>query len=483
VISEFFLLTIVFGVALYFIKNKTVSHSVLFLYVAVFVAFNIYEYQHINEREDDYFQTDSLGLIFLFTLSVLVITSSIDYINYAKARKEPIHSISVHNIGFILFISAIVGVSLTDHFGMLWAFFEATTLGAAILIYHDRDNLALEATWKFIFVLSIAVAFALAGILFLGLAAENSETLDFSIASVTRQAPTMNPIWLKASFLFILAGFSAKMSLVPFFNVDIDAKDVAPSPVSALFSSAFMNVGFIAIFRFYKAFADSSILSWMNNVLMITGAVSIIIATIYLLNVKNYKRMLAYSSMEHAGIVIIALALGEIGQFAAILHLILHSFTKASLFYQIGQVYRLYGSKMISETGGYFYHHPVGALVILFGFFCVTAMPPSGLFVSEWMIFKAMFNHGLWWLAVLLLASISLIIYALATNFFQLLFIKPQNMRANVFQHISPWQSVSQYILLAAVIYVGFYQSDYLVYLIKQAVGIMPKTIGMQQNF
>src|SRR5258706_4827867 len=153
-----------------------------------------------------------------------------------------------------------------------------------------------------------------------------------------------------------------------------------------------MNVGFTGIFRFYEIIAQTKILPWANIIMLVSAVLSIFVATVYMLKVNNVKRMLAYSSIEHMGIVMLGVVSGGIGCFGSILHLILHSFAKVSLFFQIGQVYRVYGSKSILDIGNYFKYNTVGAFVLILSFICVTGMPPSGMFISEFMIFRGVFQ-------------------------------------------------------------------------------------------
>ena len=176
------------------------------------------------------------------------------------------------------------------------------------------------------------------------------------------------------------------------YTAGIDAKDKAPSPAGALFGSVLMNVGFLGIFRFYEIISHTSILPWANKILIISGALSIFVATVYILKVKNFKRLFAYSSVEHMGLIILGLASGGVGYYAAILHVVLHSFAKSTMFFQVGQVYRIYKSKSIYDAGNYFKYNLTGAMVMLIAFFIVTAMPPSGLFISEFMIFRSLFE-------------------------------------------------------------------------------------------
>ncbi len=475
-IVAFFIISALMALAAYLIKIKYVSYGIGALHLLLLIGLNIHEVYYINTIEAEYFESDYISIIFLTILSIISVTTYIHSYIYNEKRQEYRRNISVHNMGFIIFVTAMAGVCMAQHVGILWAFVEATTLAASVLIYHDRNVLALEGTWKYIFVCSLGIALAFAGILFLGVAVQEAHLLDFSILTIKAHAKEMNTIWLQVCFVLILTGFSVKMGIAPLFNVDIDAKDVSPSPIGAMFSSCLMNVGFISIFRFYECFIETNIVSWMNNVLMISGVLSIFLASIYLLKVTNYKRAFAYSSMEHAGIVIIALASGtHIGYFAAILHLILHSFTKASIFYQFGQVYRVFNTKYEAGIGGYFRLNPLGGLVLLFGMISILAMPPFGLFISEFMTFRALAESGNWIVLGIVVLLLSVIVFSMSQKFIHLLFGKFEYHGGDVRQHIHPAETISQFILLGLVMYIGMMQPAFLVDYINKAVEVLNK--------
>ena len=193
-----------------------------------------------------------------------------------------------------------------------------------------------------------------------------------------------------------------------------------------------------------------------------------------MLKVKNIKRMLAYSSIEHTGIIMIGIAAGGIGYYAAILHVVLHALTKSSLFFQIGQVYRIYQSKSIYNVGNYFKYNLTGAMVILLAFLCVTAMPPSGLFISEFMIFRSLFEGHYIFVMIVLLILLTIIIWALSKNIFKLLFTPPVNFDEKTVEKISPVESLSQFVLLGLVIYLGFNPPAEFVALINEAIKNLP---------
>ncbi len=471
-----FLITTILSAGLvYFIKNTTISHLITLGYTLLVGALSVFEYLHINETQLEYFTPDALGLTFLFVLSLLAFITALHYRTYAVKRKEKNTSVAIHNAAYILFLAALVGVNLSNHFGLLWVFVEATTLTGAVLIYHDRDQLALEAVWKYIFICSISIALAFAGILFLSIASQEASSVELSFDSVKQLATTMNPIWLKACFIFIVTGFSVKMGVFPMFNVDIDAKDTSPSPVGGLLSSVLLNAGFLAIFRFYSAFSGTAIQPWMQHLLMISGFLSIVFAASYLLKVKNYKRIFAYSSMEHAGLILLAVSMGKAGYFAALLHIVFHSFVKSSLFYQIGQVHRFYKSKMDGLAGGYFFKNPIGGLVLILGLFSVVALPPSGLFISEFLIFKSFIASGYIWLSLAVMLLLTLIMYTLSKSMMRLLFIAPpEDPEPKVTEKIPVWESGSQLLLLGGTIYLGIAQPPFFIDFIHQALVLIP---------
>lgn len=459
---------------LWLIRHKTVNH----LLTAAMVLLNGLLCWHatwqLNKPEEGYFRSDGLALIFLWITFGLSVFSVLHYWLYAHQRGESARSVAIHNMGFSVFIAAISGVFLSTHLGLMWAFLEATTLSAAILIYHDRNRLSLEATWKYLFVSSTGIALAFTGILFLGFAARGIEGFSFDLNNLAAVSNLLDPAWLQASFLFVLAGFSVKMGVAPLFNVDIDAKDLSPSPVGALFSGALMNAGFIAIFRFYQVFSGTSIRTWMDHVLLLTGILSIFFAAVYLLKVSNIKRIFAYSSLEHGGLALVALSLGKAGCFIAVLHLAMHALVKSGLFFQTGQLHRAFGSKKYQDIGDYFRLNPYGGVVLLAGFMCISALPPSGMFITEFSLFRLLFEQHHIGAAMLIMFLLCCILYALAGNFFHVLFEHPKHQRTPTLTRPAPYESLSQVLLIGIVLITGLVQPAFLVDLIRDSIALLP---------
>ena len=184
--------------------------------------------------------------------------------------------------------------------------------------------------------------------------------------------------------------------------------------------------------------------------------------------------MFAYSGIEHMGLVMLAVAAGGIGYYAAILHIILHVFVKSSLFFQFTQLYRVFRDKNIYHIGNYFKYNPTGAMVLLLGFVSATAMPPSGLFVSEFMIFRALFEGGRPGLLVVVLILLTMIIWAFGRNIFKILFVPPIGFHDQKVPKISPWESSSQFVLLFAAMYLGLNPPQAFVRLIQESILNIP---------
>ncbi len=473
-IGAYFILAFVLSLSLFLIRDRRVSYLFVWSFIVLQWAFTIYVYRHKNETSLDYFTMDALGTIFILVLSIVCVPAFYhSYVLFNKERNIP-RERGIYYAAMIILIASLSAAYLSNHIGVTWIFVELTTLSASALIYHRRNTRTLEATWKYIFVCSISITLVFIGILFLSIAIQQEGLKDLSYKALIANAPILNVFWLKLAFLFIYTGFTAKAGVVPMYTAGIDAKDKAPSPAGALLASVLMNVGFLGIFRFYEVISNTSILRLANNILTMAGFLSIFVAAVYILRVKNLKRMLAYSGVEHMGIVIIGLASGGIGYYAAILHLILHSFAKPALFFQVGQVYRIYKSKSIYDIGNYFAYNTTGALVLLLAFFIVTAMPPSGLFISEFLIFRSVFEAGHLWLLIPILLLLTLIIWSQGKNFLKILFLKPVGLKEENLEKINPVESISQFILLALVIYLGFNPPPEMVSLINESVRNLP---------
>ncbi|MBN2174713.1 MAG: hypothetical protein JW731_11310 [Bacteroidales bacterium] len=465
--------TLLIGILLYFNKNTFVHYSFAVLYAVLLCSFGVYEYCHINKIEFQFFKPDALSVLMLFALCIVSIPALFHAYRYIVTHDETPRSRGLFFASLIVLITAICMAYISNNLAVMWIFVEITTLSASALIYHHRNIRALEGVWKYVFICAISITFIYIGILFLSLAMKEAGIDTFSFDELMKHAGKLDPFWLKLAFLFIFTGFTAKMGLVPMYTAGIDAKDKAPAPAGALLSSILMNMGFVGIYRVYAIISKTEIQQWASTVLIISAVLSIFVATVYMTHIKNIKRMFAYSSIEHMGIVLLGLAVGGIGIYAAILHIVLHTFVKPALFFQFNQVYRVYQSKSIYDAGHYFKYNKAGAIVILLGFISATAMPPSGLFISEFLVFQSLFEAHRFIILVVVLILLTMIIWGFGSNIFKLLFTPPMILNENQVPRISPWDSVSQYALLAMAVYFAYNPPAAFVQLIQDAVKLI----------
>lgn len=472
-IAIFLIGTIIICGWLYFNRNTLINYALVTSYLILLWTLSFVEYKNIDTIQFEFFKPDALGILLLFSLSIVCIPAFYHSYRYITIHDETPHSRGLFFAAMIMLVTACSMAYLSDHIAVTWIFVELSTLSASALIYHHRNIRALEGVWKYVFICAISITFIYIGILFLSLSMKPAGIENMSFGSIMEHYDKLDLFWLKLAFLFIFTGFTAKIGLVPMYTAGIDAKDKAPAPAGALFSSVLMNMGFIGIYRVYAIISFTQIQHWASIILIISAVLSIFVATVYMTHIKNIKRMFAYSSIEHMGLVILGLAVGGIGIYAAILHIILHTFVKSSLFFQFNQIYRVYQSKSIYDVGHYFKYNKVGAIVVLLGFISATAMPPSGLFLSEFLIFQSLFEAQYILVLVFVLLLLTMIIWGFGTNIFKLLFTPPMSINESKIPKINPWESASQFALLALSVYLAYNPPAIFVQLIENAVNLV----------
>ena len=414
-----------------------------------------------------YFNIDSLSMIMTAVLAIVLLPVIIHSIIYFKDYKASVWERLVYFGAMLMLVAALFLGYVSSHIAMTWVFTEVTTLAAGILIYHHREELALEAVWKYVFVCAISVTFIFIGILFWSLAMLHCGCTDLSYASLAQHSAEMDPRWTRLGFLFIFAGYTAKMGLFPMFTAGIDAKDNAPSPAASMLSSVLMNLGFVGIYRAWAVVSMGECAQWGRVLLIAAALLTLFVATTYMVRVGNFKRMLAYSSIEHSAIVLLGLCFGRVGVTFALLHLVMHSFVKCGLFLHYGQIAKVYKSKLTADMGDYFNLNPAGALVLLLGLFSVTAIPPSGMFMSEIGIFSAMIASGNLWIMIITTLFLTVLIWAIVKSIIKIVFLPREVSSADVEPvHICWAESLTQFLLFALAIYVGYCCPDCLMNLI-----------------
>ena len=420
-----------------------------------------------------WFGLDALGLLFLAVISGLFFGASVYAVKYLSFEKydpgEDADEGFIFNnepepvfIGcLLLFLSAMTAVTVSRHLGMLWAAVEATTLLSAPLIYFHRHKRSLEATWKYLLICSVGIALALMGNLFLG-AAGIKAGADLDLGSLLAKAAMLDPAWLKAGFLFLFVGYGTKMGLAPFHTWLPDAHSESPAVVSALLSGALLNCAFLGILRAAQVCAGAGLADFTGDILILFGLLSLITAALFILGQRDYKRMLAYSSIEHMGILSLGIGLGGGAIYGALLNAVAHSLTKAGLFFVSGVILAAYKTKQITEVKGLFRHLPKTGILWLTGFFLITGTPPSGIFLGKLMILKAAVAGGHYAAAAAYLFFLAVVFAGLGRIFLKMTFGEAPPVAAAG----KPGKTSRQLLIPAAcffvcVIVLGLYMPDW----------------------
>ena len=358
---------------------------------------------------------DSLGALFLGITSLLFLVVSVYAVSFLRRESgspssDPEEGYLFSNTPEALFTACLLGflstmtlVTVSRHFGLLWVAIEATTLVSAPLIYYHRHHRSLEAAWKYILLCSVGIAFALLGTYFIAAAVPRGSggitTLTFD--RLAERASQLDVRWLKAGFLLLLVGYGTKMGLAPLHAWLPDAHSEAPPLVSALLSGALLNCAFLAILRILSVCAAAGLGQFGRQILLVFGLVSMGVAAGLIIGQADYKRMLAYSSVEHMGILAVSIGLGGLGDWGALFHAVNHSLTKAALFLLAGNILAAYGTKKSADVQGALKRIPVTGALWIAGFFAILGAPPFGAFTSELAILRAAVASGSWTVVVL----------------------------------------------------------------------------------
>lgn len=372
---------------------------------------------------------DAAGRIVLTITATLFLAASLYAIAYLRAedsgeRKDFLQGLHFSNAPeatftacLLLFLTAAALVALTQHFGLLWVGIETTTIVSAPLIYFHRHQRSLEATWKYLMICSVGIALALIGNLLLDVSfqTEGHTSLEMTVSGFSALTDKIHPGWFKAGFVFLLIGYGTKMGIAPMHTWLPDAHSEAPSLVSALLSGALLNCAFLGIFRAYQVSSAAGLQEFTGPLLTAFGLFSMLISAFFVINQTDFKRLLAYSSVEHMGILLLGLGIGGSGIRASFLHMAGHSFVKAALFLLAGNILAKYRTKMISDVSGMMRILPSTSLLWLTGILAITGSPPFSVFISEFSMLHALLQHGHMWKAAAYLTLLAAIFVGMLT--------------------------------------------------------------------
>jgi hydrogenase-4 component F len=330
---------------------------------------------------------DALGKVVLGFIAVLFFLCMLYAPGYLALRSDRPNRVFCANLFVAQAMMTLV--TLSHHLGVMWVAMEATTLVSAPSIYFNRNARSLEATWKFLLIGSVGIALALFGSFFLAYSAFKAKggaeaTLLFD--QLVKDAPHLSSPWLHAAFVMLFIGYGTKMGLAPMHTWKPDAYGEAPGLVGTLLAGGVTSCAFLAILRVYQICRAGSEAEFARNVMMGMGLLSMAVAALFLVRQRDFKRMLAYSSVEHMGILVLGIGIGGLAVYGALLHLINNGLTKGVLFLSAGNIHRAYGSKTTDQVSGAIQRVPLSGALFLIGFLAITGSPPFAPFVSEFTI-------------------------------------------------------------------------------------------------
>lgn len=413
---------------------------------------------------------DALGLLVLSVISILFLMVAFYLMGYFKNESDLSRRIF---IGFLLFfLSFMTLVTVSRHFGLLLIAIEATTLSSVPLINFIKSRQSIEATWKFLMICLIGIALALLGTYFLAVAGLNNVQSLF-IDKLLVHGKELSLPWLKMSVIFLLIGCGTKMGLAPMHTWLPDAHSQAPSPISALLSGCLLNCAFLSILRVAQVCHAAGQTPFFSSMLILLGIISMGVAFVFILGQEDYKRMFAYSSVEHMGILAIGLGLGPIGIYGALLHMINNAFTKGIAFLVTGNLYKQYHSKKVNEIRGILSSYPITGIFLIAGFLAVTGVPPFGTFISELIILYAAIVGHHYVIAFFYCSFLALIFIGIADIILKMTQGGPADQEVNPPARESLSMIVPIIILIGIVLVLGFYIPPFLNSILQKGVTLL----------
>ncbi|MGH7500081.1 MAG: proton-conducting transporter membrane subunit, partial [Gemmatimonadales bacterium] len=330
----------------------------------------------------DWLALDALGLVVLTVVTILFAVVAVYAVGYLRIESPR---------GGRAFISCLLAflvstslVTLSHHLALLWVGMEATTLALAPLVFHRHDRRSLEAVWKYLVLSSVGIALALFGTFFL--AAAQAEGRPLLIEDLVLTARSMHPSLLRAAFVFLLVGFGTKMGLAPLHAWKPDTYGEAPSLVAALMAGALTSCAFLGLARVAQVMSAAGQTAFMQPILLVFGLFSLVVAAAFMIGQTDLKRLLAYSSVEHMGLLVLGLGLGGSGAYGTVLHVLNNGLTKGLMFLTVGNIVLVTGTSHVPSMRGVLRRAPTSGVLLLAGLFAVTGSPPFGPFVSEFTI-------------------------------------------------------------------------------------------------
>ena len=405
-----------------------------------------------------YIVIDGLGTWAILCAAIVYFLASIYAVGYMRLLGEEgrLHRFYATFAGFGL--TTLAG-PMMNNAGLYWIAIELTTLVSTFLVAFEREPESIEAAWKYIIVVSAGISLALLGTVLFYWAGTFvlGPTWDMTWRTLQHIAPRLNPALVSLAFLLVLIGYGTKVGLAPMHTWLPDAHSEGPAPVSALLSGALLNAAMVGIVR-YLAVADAAgIAALARGTLLALGAFSLLVAALFIVRQRGLKRLMAYSSVEHMGVIALGFGIGgPFGTAGALYHMLSHSLNKSAMFFGAGAVMRAYGTKRIPSIRHVMRRLPVLGGLWLAGAVAITGAPPFALFLSELAIIRGGLAGGHYAL-VALMAVLLVVIFVGFLNHFRVMYFEDGAGEAPEVARVGPWLVLPMWLALVPLLVLGLW--------------------------
>jgi len=405
-----------------------------------------------------YVVLDLTGAWVILCTAVVYLLAAIYSIGYMRLLREDDRLWGFYAL-FAGFALTILFSAVMNNAGLYWIAIELTTLVSTFLVGFERAAESIEAAWKYIIIVSAGISLALLGtVLFYWCGSfVLGPTYEMTWAALRAAAPKMNPALATLSFLLVLVGYGTKVGLAPMHAWLPDAHSESPAPISAMLSGALLNSAMLGIVR-YLTVADAAQSGHIARTTLVAfGVISLLVGALFIVRQGGIKRLMAYSSVEHMGVLALGFGFGgPLGIAGAFYHMLNHSLNKSLMFFGAGNVMRAYGSKEMRNIHGVWRQFPVQGALWLAGAVAITGAPPFGLFLSEFIILRAGFENGYAW-AVYAMVVLLIVIFVGFLNHFRAMYFDGEDEDAAAPAKVSRWCVAPMWFALAPLLVFGLW--------------------------
>jgi hydrogenase-4 component F len=377
----------------------TARLNVLATFAAFMSAISLFA---VRPQPGSYLLVDNLNSTFIVLTTFVGFTTSVfsaSYIGYElESGKLTSRSVRFYHAMYQVLMFAMNLALVANNIGVMWVAIELATLTTVMMVGIYRTHEALEAAWKYFILGSVGIALALFGTILVYMAARPvvGEGFDAMVwTTLVDRAGSFDPALLNVAFVFLLLGYGTKVGLAPLHAWLPDAHAEGPTPISAVLSGLLLNVALYALLRFKMLLAVNPAALAPGPLMVTLGLISLVFAAFMLYRRRDIKRMFAYSSIEHMGIITFAFGMGgPLANFAGLLHMTMHSLTKSAIFFAVGHVAQIKGTQRIADMGGLTETNPVLGWGLILGVIAIAGMPPLGIFMSEFLVVSSTFARS-----------------------------------------------------------------------------------------